>query len=152
MDLVEIDLTRLIGGDALTMPCTISTNRLGIKSSSLINTRANSYAFINTKLAQLAERFLGVELQPLPLPCTVRGFDGKPAKSAKKYIEVLLLINRRSINVPIIILNLGDYNIILGRKWAAHVNVLVDYRRRRLIWPKNKPKSARFGHIISTSQ
>jgi hypothetical protein len=33
------------------MPYTISINRLGIKSSSLINTRVNGYAFINTKLA-----------------------------------------------------------------------------------------------------
>jgi hypothetical protein len=62
MDLVEIDLTRLIGGDALTIPYTISINGLGIKSSSLINTRVNSYTFINTKLTQLIERFLGVEL------------------------------------------------------------------------------------------
>ena len=61
MDLVEINLTHLIGGNALIMPYTISINGLGIKSSSLINTRANSYAFINTKLAQLAERFLEVE-------------------------------------------------------------------------------------------
>jgi hypothetical protein len=48
---VEIDLTCVIRGDALTMPYTISTNGLGIKSSSLINTRVNGYAFINTKLA-----------------------------------------------------------------------------------------------------
>jgi hypothetical protein len=51
MDLVEINLTRLIGGDTLIMPYTISINGLGIKSSSLINTRVNRYAFINTKLA-----------------------------------------------------------------------------------------------------
>jgi hypothetical protein len=43
------------------MPYTISANGLGIKSSSLINTRANGYTFINTKLAQLTEQFLGVE-------------------------------------------------------------------------------------------
>jgi hypothetical protein len=141
MDLVEIDLTRLIGGDALIMPCTISINGLGIKSSSLIDTGANSYTFIDTKLVKLAERFLGVEPQPLPLPYTICGFDGKPAESAKKYIEVLLLIDGRSINIPMIILNLGDYNIILGRKWAVYIDVLVDCRRHRLIWPKNKPKS-----------
>jgi hypothetical protein len=86
-------LTRLIGGDALTIPYTISINGLGIKSSSLINTRVNSYAFINTKLAQLTERFLGVELQSLPLPYTICGFNGKLAESVKKYIEVLLLID-----------------------------------------------------------
>jgi hypothetical protein len=51
MDLVEINLTRLIEGNALIMPYTISINELEIKSSSLINTRANSYTFINIKLA-----------------------------------------------------------------------------------------------------
>ena len=50
MDLVEINLTCLIKGNAFIMPYTISINRLGIKSSSLINTRANSYTFINIKL------------------------------------------------------------------------------------------------------
>ena len=50
MDLVEINLTCLIGGNTLIMPYTININRLGIKSFSLINTRANNYAFINTKL------------------------------------------------------------------------------------------------------
>jgi hypothetical protein len=87
-------LTRLIGGDTLTIPYTISINGLGIKSSSLINTRVNSYAFINTKLTQLIERFLGVELQLLPLPYTIYGFNGKLVESVKKYIEVLLLIDR----------------------------------------------------------
>ena len=51
INLVEIDLTRLIRGDTLIIPSTISANGLGIKSSSLINTRVNRYAFINTKLA-----------------------------------------------------------------------------------------------------
>jgi hypothetical protein len=50
MDLVEINLTYLIGKDTLIIPYIISINKLGIKSSSLINTRANSYTFINIKL------------------------------------------------------------------------------------------------------
>jgi hypothetical protein len=50
MDLIEINLTYLIGGNTLIIPYTININRLGIKSSFLINTRANSYTFINIKL------------------------------------------------------------------------------------------------------
>ena len=50
MNLVKINLTRLIRGNTLIIPYIISINELGIKSSSLINTRANSYAFINIKL------------------------------------------------------------------------------------------------------
>jgi hypothetical protein len=49
MDLIEIDLIRLIGGNAFIISYTISINRLEIKSFSLINTRANSYTFINIK-------------------------------------------------------------------------------------------------------
>jgi hypothetical protein len=50
MNLVEINLTCLIRGNTLIIPYTISINELGIKSFSLINTRANSYTFINIKL------------------------------------------------------------------------------------------------------
>jgi hypothetical protein len=50
MDLIEINLTYLIGRNTLIMPYTISINELEIKSSSLINTRANNYTFINIKL------------------------------------------------------------------------------------------------------
>jgi hypothetical protein len=50
MNLVKINLTYLIEGDTLIISYTISINRLGIKSSFLINTRANSYTFINIKL------------------------------------------------------------------------------------------------------
>ena len=62
MDLVEINLTYLIGGNTLIISYTISINGLGIKSFSLINTRANSYAFINIKLIWFIEQFLGMEL------------------------------------------------------------------------------------------
>jgi hypothetical protein len=50
MNLVEINLTYLIRGNTLIMPYIININKLGIKFFSLINTRANSYTFINIKL------------------------------------------------------------------------------------------------------
>ena len=50
MDLIEINLTCLIEGNTLIILDTISINKLEIKSFSFINTRANSYTFINIKL------------------------------------------------------------------------------------------------------
>jgi hypothetical protein len=50
MNLVKINLTYLIEKDILIIFYIISINELGIKSFSLINTRANSYTFINIKL------------------------------------------------------------------------------------------------------
>ena len=50
MNLVEINLSYLIEKNTLIISYIISINKLGIKSFSLINTRANSYIFINIKL------------------------------------------------------------------------------------------------------
>ncbi len=53
-----MDLAKLVGGSALTLPCIISNNRLGIQTQTLINTRANSFIFIDLELAKKAAYFL----------------------------------------------------------------------------------------------
>src|ERR1700709_1233533 len=137
----EIDLSKLLGGDAFTLSYTISNNGLGIKLSSLIDTGANGYTFIDYKFSKTVERFLG--LQPIPLKgkCNVKGFDGKQATPITHYITLSLLIDRRKIQVPMLIVGLGEHNIIIGHKWFASTGVLIDCRNRRLLWPKEMPKS-----------
>ena len=49
MNLIEINLTYLIRRNTLIIFYIININRLRIKSFFLINTRANSYTFINIK-------------------------------------------------------------------------------------------------------
>ena len=51
MNLVKINLTYLIKENTFIILYTININKLGIKFSFFINTRANSYTFINIKLA-----------------------------------------------------------------------------------------------------
>jgi predicted aspartyl protease len=53
-----VDLTKLVRDITLTLPCTISNNRLGIQTQTLIDTGANSFIFINPKLAKKAAYFL----------------------------------------------------------------------------------------------
>jgi hypothetical protein len=50
MNLVEINLTYLIIKNTFIILYINNINKLEIKSSSFINTRANSYTFINIKL------------------------------------------------------------------------------------------------------
>jgi hypothetical protein len=69
----------LLRGDSFTFPCTISSNRLRIKTRTLIDTRANGYAFINTDFVAIATRFLDTKVQRLLVACNVRGFDSKIA-------------------------------------------------------------------------
>jgi hypothetical protein len=57
---------------------TISKNGYSIKSSSLINTRVNGYAFINSYfIKKVSKKLPNIKLEPLPTPYSVRGFDSK---------------------------------------------------------------------------
>ena len=93
----------MLKGDSFTFLCTISSNRLGIKTRTLINTRVNGYAFINTEFAALATRFLDTKTQQLPILCNIRGFDSKIAQLITDYIKLILLIDKRQIKVLILV-------------------------------------------------
>jgi hypothetical protein len=135
-----VDLSQLLGGDSFTFLCTISSNGLGIKTRTLINTRANGYAFINTEFAALATRFLNTKLQRLLILCNIRGFDSKIAQPITDYIELTLLIDGRQIKVLILVVRLRGQDMILGRKWAVETGVLIDCKNRQLIWLEDYPK------------
>ena len=129
----KVDLSQLLKGDSFTFPCTISSNRLRIKTRTLINTKANGYAFINTEFAALATRFLNTKTQQLPILCNIRGFNKKIAQPITNYMELTLLINRRQIKVLILVIRLRGQDIILGRKWAVETRVLINCKNRQLI-------------------
>ena len=88
-----MDLSKLVGGQPFILPCTISKNGIRIKTRLLINTRANRFIFINTKLANLVAQYLEIDFKELPTPYTVKGFDGKTAKRITYYLKLTLLIN-----------------------------------------------------------
>jgi len=94
----------LLKGDSFTFLYTISSNKLGIKTRILINTKANGYAFINTEFAALATRFLNTKTQRLLILYNIRGFNSKIAQLITDYIELTLLINRRQIKVLILVI------------------------------------------------
>ena len=73
----EVNLSQLLKGDSFTFLYTISSNKLGIKTYTLINTRVNGYAFINTEFVVLATRFLNTKTQQLFILCNVQGFNSK---------------------------------------------------------------------------
>jgi len=106
----------LLRGNSFTFLCTISSNRLGIKTCTLINTRANGYAFINTEFAALATRFFNTKTQQLLILYNIRGFDSKIAQPITDYIKLTLLIDRRQIKVLMLVIRLRGQDMILGRK------------------------------------
>jgi predicted aspartyl protease len=77
------------------MPCTISKNRLRIKTRTLIDTRANGYIFIDRRLAEKASQFLDVPIQTLLVSHDIRAFNSKKASLITQYIEMNLHIDGR---------------------------------------------------------
>ena len=119
-----------------TLPYTVSNNGLGIKTSVLINTRANGFVFVNTEFAKTACQFLSLEKQLLRTPCHVRGFDSQRANLITEYLKATLIINkRRQLKVLILVVKLRGQDLILGRQWAADLNILLNCKNKRLIWP-----------------
>ena len=66
-----------MGGDYLTLPCTLSKNRNRVKLHTLANSGANSLTFLNTRVAHDFAAFYNTSLKPLPRLIRVKGYKGK---------------------------------------------------------------------------
>ena len=57
----------------------------------------------------------------------------------------------RQYNVPFLITDLGNHDIILGQKWLSFLDLWLDVRNRQLIWPTSLPPTPMFVKEITTS-
>ena len=136
---MAIDLSQLLGGKPFAVSCNLVFNRYGFKTPALADTGANGYVLINTTFAQRLSHFLSSPIRTLPLPITVGGFDGRSRQSASQYIVLHLHIDgRKQYNVPMVLLNTGHHDLILGRTWFDHLNIQLNPRRRQLVWPADQ--------------
>ena len=141
-----------MGGNAFKVPCTIEKNGLGIKTSSLIDTGALGYAFADNTFVANAEQFLGTERQPLSQPCSVRGYDGQSRQEITHLIHLTLEIaGHVQKNIPFLILELKGHDLILGKKWLANSNALLDCKEERIIWRNGLITEKRWNRILTTT-
>jgi Retroviral aspartyl protease len=130
-----------MGRRHFTILCTISHNGYGIDLHALADTRANGFAFIDTACAIDTAKFLNIKATELKEPIAVKGFDGKQGYAVTHFLTLHLSIDgQRQTNIPFCILDLGNYDIILGLKWMDYFNVWLDPRRRTLVWPNDESR------------
>ena len=141
-----------MGGNQFLVPASLSMGGCGIKTRGLIDTGANGYLFLNRPLAvQLAES-LGLRIRKLPYSTPIRGYDSQTHSQATQYIRLHLNIDGRRIrNCPLIVLNLGQQDLIIGNKWMKHFKVLLDPSRNRILWPSEYPPTPHHGRDILIS-
>ena len=128
-------MSQLIGGKHFTVSCTLAYNGYGVRTSTLVDSRANGLVFIDTRCATNLAKFLDIAFTLLPTSYLVKGFDGKLGRPTTHAIILNLGIDgHRQQKIPMLVLNLGNYDLILGRKWLSYFDIWLDVRNRRLLW------------------
>ena len=52
-----------------------------------------------------------------------------------------------------LIVSLGDHDMILGCKWFVQTGVLIDCKNRRLLWPEDQPRTGNWSKtLIATKE
>jgi predicted aspartyl protease len=154
IDLSTLDLSQLIGGRSFTIPSQVGKNRHNAQVDSLIDTGANGYAFMDIACAADLRKLCQIQVIRLRQACYVKGYDGRTKQAVTHVIFLDLSINgRRIMDMPFLIADLGQNQIILGRRWIAGQDVWLDVRNQRLIWPNERPaEGARLRRELVTSR
>jgi hypothetical protein len=99
----------------LTTVYTLVSNGYSVISYTLINSRANGFVFINTLYIANIAKYLNLKIHRLLYDISIKGYNGKAGQLITYYIRLYLTIDSRHLyNTPLLILDLGSYNLILG--------------------------------------
>ena len=141
ISLYEIDLSQLIGGETFTVQCSLAYNGTYIDYiSALPDSRANGFVFLDTSCAKEVMKFLGYDAIRLDRPILAKGYNGVCSKPITHYLSIDLVVDgRRLVEIPFLILDLGNHDMILGAKWMAYFDIQPDLKRRKLVWPACLP-------------
>lgn len=144
ISLYEIDLSQLMGGEAFTVLCSLTHNGTYVDHiSALPDSGANGFAFIDTDCAKDVMKFTGCKDTSLDRPIVAKGYDGVRGNPITHYLLIDLVIDgRRLVEIPFLVLDLGNHDIILGAKWMAYFDIQPDLRRRKLVWPDSLPQTS----------
>ena len=113
-------------------------NTIGLKA--LVDTGANGYLFISISLAIKLAQFFGITVVPLERTCPLVGYDGHEGAPITHAIILDTVIDgRKFTSQPMLIAELGQHDLIIGRAWLAENRVLPDCARGRLLWPDELP-------------
>ena len=126
-------------------------NEYIIQTFALVDSKVNSFVFIDTRLTKDLIKFLNVTATTLTTLYTVKGYDGRPRKPISQILTLYLEVDgRRQKSIPMLILDLGSHDIILGRKWFTQFDIWLDVRNQKLLWPRTHLTEPTFAKEICT--
>ena len=114
--MVEIDLSKLLGGQGFHVDSQLAYNGLSFTVNTLADTRANRYLFIDTKKAIELACFYNIPTEPLRQPAKTRGFNSLDGPQITHTIKLHLIVGgQQFLNQTFLILNLRQHEVIISR-------------------------------------
>ena len=152
IDILDVDLGRLVGGKSCSIPYTIFRNGFQVFSSALADSGANAFTLVNAKCAHKLSEYLATPFETLPALIQVRGYNGTGVQAITTVLRMYIRVDgRRQYNVLFLVADLGSIDLILGRKWLSYLGLHLDVRNRRLVWPEDLPPTPYFIKEVGTS-
>lgn len=116
MSLIDLDLSKLMTSKAFVLKPQLVYNGRSFSISALGDTGAQGYVYINTSLVVQLHVNSGVYVEKFDNPIPVKGYNRHPGAPITHFVRLTLHIDgRRQLQVPMMITDLGQYDVILGR-------------------------------------
>ena len=113
-----------MGGKSFTIHCILLRNGYRVNTTTLANTRANAFTLLNTRCIVKLSEFLNTPLEPLENPIPIKGYNGNTSTSITLVLQTHFKVNRqRQYNIPFLIIDLRDHDIILRQKWLSYLDL-----------------------------
>ena len=118
----------------------------------MIDTGAAGYILLNRSLAKHIAQALSARVRRLPYAVRVRGFKNDITSLVTEYIRLHLTIDKRRIyNCPIVVLDLGAHDMIIGNNLLKRFRIKLDPFSNRFLWPSAYPPTPIFDKEILIS-
>jgi len=92
--MLEVDLSRLLGGKGFTTLYTLYCNRCRVNTTILADIRANAFALLNTKCTRKISKFLNTLLETLKRLVPIRGYNRQAGKLIILILQTYLQVNK----------------------------------------------------------
>jgi len=132
--MLHVDLSRLVGGKSCTILCTLFCNGYQVLTFALADLGTNAFALIDTKCAIKLANFLNTPLEELPKPIPIHKYNRQIGQPITSILQIYLCIDgHRQYNIPLLIIDFKNHDMILKRKWLAYLGLQFDVWNRRFI-------------------
>lgn len=112
----------------------LSKNGLNFSSRALLDTGNTLEAAIHENLLPHLKK-LRATLNRHKNPLTLCGYNSKAAETTNQTVQLDIVIDGYRIPTNFVVCNAGKNEIILGDPWFTKNDVLLDCKRRKLVWP-----------------